>query len=266
MHSDKQSVGNRAESAKTVIIEEQLPILHIAVCDDEKEQLERLKQTFDTVAMPLSLQVEYFTSAENLLEELQIRKESEEELPEVIFCDVKMPKMDGIEFGKKLREISSALYLVLFTAYPEYAIHGYETRAFRYLLKPVTDSDITQVLHKILQEKGKCKKLLVRTAEKESVIVLSDITYLSAEDKYTILYTKGEHFVDRMSLSDYEKMLAPYGFFRIHRKYLVNLTQHKNMGKGKVTLLDGTTLPISRRRERDYREKLLQMLEEDLML
>lgn len=210
-------------------------------------------------------EVEYYTTAETLLEKLNICRSEGKSVPDIIFSDIQMPGMNGITFGKKIRDVAPDVFLVLFTSCPEYAIQGYETRAFRYMLKPITLPDIEQVLSTILQEMSKCKKLPVRTAEGERVRALSEITYLSAEDKYTILYTPNEHYVDRMSLNDYEQLLEPYGFCRIHRKYLVNLAQHKSMRKGKVSLLDGTELPISRRRESVYHERLVQMLGEELL-
>lgn len=265
MFSNQKLTKHQIKADTMMVAEESLHTLRIAVCDDEKEQLERLKQAFEDATVPVSLQVEYFETAKGLMEELQMRSENGAIVPEVIFCDIKMPEMDGITFGKKLRDISKKLYLVLFTAYPEYAIQGYETQAFRYLLKPVMTSDIEQVLCAILREIGSLKKLIMRTAEQECVVPLSDMIYLSAEDKYTILHEKEEYYVDRKSLSDYEKVLEPYGFFRIHRKYIVNLAQHKSMGGGEVVLLDGTKLPISRRREADYHTRLLKMLGEELL-
>lgn len=263
--SDKELNRNRITSGASVI-EEPVRVLRIAVCDDEVPQLEKLRQIFGEVKLPIQLQAEYFVSAEMLLEKMQKCHENDKDMPDVIFCDIKMPEMDGITFGKKIREFSRNIYLVLFTAYPEYAIKGYEARAFRYLLKPVKTLDIEQVLCNILQEIGKYKKLFVRTGETEYVRPLADIVYISSENKYTVLYTKDEHYVDFMSLNDYEKMLEAYGFCRIHRKHLVNLVWHQSMSKGKVTLLDGTELTISRRKEAVYRERLLQMLGEKLKL
>lgn len=263
--SDKELNSNRTITG-TSVIEEPVRVLHIAVCDDEVPQLEKLRQIFGEVKISLQLQVEYFVSAEMLLEKMQECHESGRDMPDIVFCDIRMPEMNGITFGKRIRELSRNIYLVLFTAYPEYAIKGYETRAFRYLLKPVMTLDIEQVLCNILQEMGKCKKLLVRTGEMEYVRSLADIVYISSENKYTILYTKDEYYVDFMSLNNYEKMLDAYGFCRIHRKHLVNLVWHQSMSNGAVTLLDGTKLLISRRKEAVYRKRLLQMLGEKLKL
>lgn len=265
MLSDKELTRNCTITDSFIVEGDKKNTLQIAVCDDEREHLQALKKIFENVKVSVLLEPEYFVSAEELLEKLYVCQENGEALPDIIFCDIKMPGMDGIAFGKKIQALSSDIYLVLITAYSEYAIRGYETGAFRFLLKPVTVSDVERVLSTILVEKGRSKKLLIRTTEEKYLLELSDIIYLASEDKYTILYTKNGYYVDRTSLKDYEKMLDAYGFCRIHRKYLVNLSKHKGIGRGKVTLHDGTELPISRRREAAYHTKLLQLLGEDLL-
>lgn len=265
MLSDKELKRTETLTGASVV-EEPVHVLHIAVCDDEECQLEELRQLFTQVKLPVELSVDYYAEAETLLGELQQCRENGSVMPDIIFCDVKMPGMDGIAFGRKIRMIRQNIYLILFTAYPEYAILGYETRAFRYLLKPITAVDMEQVICSILQEMGQTKKLLVRTGEKEYIQPLLNITYISSEDKYTVLYTKDEYYIDYMSLNDYERLLELYGFCRIHRKHLVNLAHHQCMSKGKVTLLDGTELPISRRKEAVYRKRLLQILGEKIVL
>lgn len=65
--------------------------------------------------------------------------------------------MDGISLGKEIRKLSPDIYLILLTAYAEYAIQGYGTGAFRYLLKPVSSGDIMQILRTIIRERGRQK-------------------------------------------------------------------------------------------------------------
>ena len=94
---------------------------------------------------------------------------------------------------------------------------------------------------------------------------LDDILYMSAEDKYTMLYTQQERLIDRTSLQELEGMLENCGFYRIHRKYLVNLRYHRSMSKGMLQLSNGQELPVSRRRETGYREALRKWMERELL-
>ena len=239
--------------------------LQIVICDDEEEHNQDICRLLSSLDLNVPLQLQSYTDAVTLLEDLRSRKLCGQFLPDIIFCDIKMPEMDGISLGKEIRKLSPDIYLILLTAYAEYAIQGYETGAFRYLLKPVSSEDIIQILCAIMQKRHRQKKLIVRNSEQESVLLLSEIIYLSSEDKYSILYTRDTHYVDRTSLNDYEMLLSAYGFCRIHRKHIVNISYHKSVGKGKVVLTNGTVLPVSRRREAAYRAALLQHLEEELL-
>ena len=239
--------------------------LQIVICDDEEEHNQNICRLLTSLDLNVPLQLQSYTAAVTLLEDLKNRKLCGQSLPDIIFCDIRMPDMDGISLGKEIRKLSPDIYLILLTAYAEYAIQGYETGAFRYLLKPVSSEDIIQILCAVIQKRNRQKKLIVRNSEQESVLLLSEIIYLSSEDKYSILYTRDTHYVDRNSLNDYEMMLRTYGFCRIHRKYIVNISYHKGMGKGKVVLSNGTVLPVSRRREAAYRAALLHHLEEELL-
>ena len=111
------------------------------------------------------------------------------------------------------------------------------------------------------QNRNRSKKLMVKSTEEAYIIDLKDIYYLSSEDKYTFIYTADKHFMDSNSLNEYEELLNDYGFCRIHRKYMVNMVHHKSIGKKTVILDDGTELLLSRRREKEYREKLFYGME-----
>ena len=233
--------------------------LKIFICEDEEAQLKELVAVIEQMESEEQLIVEGFLSPESLLEELQEKK------PDLVLIDIVMPEMDGITLAKKIRGILPDCYLIFTTAYAEYAIQGYEANAFRYLLKPITAEKVKKVLHEIRNEMKKSRKLLIKAVDGEHILKLDEILYLSAEDKYTILYTKERHFIDRTSLNDYERMLNPYGFSRVHRKFIINRIHHKCMGKGVITLDNGATVSISRRKEQEYRKNLFSDIEEEVL-
>lgn len=247
------------------IIEHTMDTLQIVICEDNLLQAEQLEKTIQQAKINLNYKISIFTSSRELLDMLIQKKDKGEPLPDIVFSDIRMPELNGIAFGKAIRELVPECYLIFTTAYEEYAIQGYEARAFRYFLKPVQQEDIEVLFWDILRETGRQKKLIVSDSEGQRVLSLSEILYLSAEDKYTILYTQNEHFMERISLKEYEKLLAPHGFFRIHRKYIVNTYHHKSMGKGQVYLSSGQALPISRRQETAYYATVLQGLKKDLV-
>ena len=244
-----------------VKVKEEESLLKIAICEYEKEHIEELEKVLGNVKGNKNIQVETFLSSSLFLNTLEKR----EELPDIIFLDIEMPEIDGITIGKKLQKISSDSYIIFTTAHPEYAVKGYEARAFRYILKPFSEEVISKVLFDVSQELGKNKKLMLQSDGKEHIIPLKDIIYICAEDKYTILYTKQQHYIERISLNSYEKLLSSYGFYRIHRKYIVNFFHHKGIENGRVHLTNNVRISISRRKEKEYHKELLQHLEKELI-
>lgn len=240
------------------MVEKSIPAL-VAVCDDEKEQLEELQQLLEEFGRREHFMVEAYISAEQLLEDINQKKNQNLPIPELIFLDIVMDEKDGIQLGKELRTLAPDSYLIFITAHPEYAIKGYEARAFRYILKPLTSEKVQEVLAAVREDKGRKirKKILVKSLDREYVVDINDIYYLCSEDKYTLIHTADGYYMDSTSLTEYEKQLSQYGFYRIHRKYLVNASHHKKMDKKTVVLDNDVELPLSRRREKEYREILL---------
>ena len=239
--------------------------LHIFLCEDHPIELEQLQQDIYQVAKEnqWDISCSSFSTADALLDVLEQGKA--ENKPDVIFTDIEMPGANGIDLGKKIYSSYPDIYLIFTTCHEEYAILGYETRAYRYLLKPITSQIIKQTLDQIFLERGKNKCLILKKDGNEMVIPLKEIVYINAEDKYTIFHTTETSYFDRVSLQECEEKLEKYGFYRIHRKYLVNMRHHKGLQKGNVIVSGNLKLPISRRKEETYQKQFMELLEQGML-
>lgn len=204
-------------------------------------------------------------SADELLSKFQPIEEGKENAPDIIFMDIRFPESDGITLGKKIKELCPDTYLVLVTAYAEYAIKGYEAATFRYLLKPVCTNELRKLFEEIKADSNKFKKILIKGKKNSALVCIQDILYISAEDKYAIVYTKKGHFISDMSLNKYEDKLGNYGFYRIHRKCLVNIFHHQGISGNKVQISNGTLLPISKSRIAAYQTSIYTYMRDDLI-
>ncbi|MBQ9983432.1 MAG: response regulator transcription factor [Lachnospiraceae bacterium] len=239
--------------------------LTIFICEDIAEDSTRLSDICEFLSEDYAMTVECFLSAESLKERLENIQQKGERFPNLILMDIELPGMDGITLGKQIKQMSPDVFLVFVTAYIEYAVKGYEASAFRYLLKPLSVDVMRTLITDIQAEYMKKKKLLVKTKHGEMVVSLQDLLYISAEDKYTVLYTKSQHFISDYSLKKYEEQLRGQGFFRIHRKYLVNLYHHQGIRSSKVVLSNDCVLPISKKRMSEYQKQLFRYLGEDIV-
>lgn len=236
----------------------------VIICDDNSEQLEQMKIVCRETLHMADADVLVYSSGTDMYEDIRTGKFTENGIRTVVFLDIEMPGIDGVELGCQIHECMPGWVIVFITAHPEYAIKGYEARAFRYLLKPLTSEAVQGVMDDIHREYSGIHRMLLSLPGMEEPVRLDDIVYISAEDKYTMIYTRVGRITDRTSLAELEEMLREYGFFRIHRKYIVNMRYHREISKGRLILSGGEELPISRRRESVYREILMKKMEKDL--
>ncbi|MFY8138696.1 MAG: LytR/AlgR family response regulator transcription factor [Flavobacteriales bacterium] len=191
-----------------------------------------------------------------------------ENKPDLLFLDIRMPGMSGFDL---MDEIYNDVGEVIFvTGYNEYAITALRYSALDYLLKPATKEDIEGALKRYYQrtekiltqskilnlkqnlnaEKTDFELVLLTKSEGEKRFRAADIMHCEADSNYSqIFLTKGRRFTASKTLSDLENLLDPNEFIRIHKSHLVNKNHIKGIGReNDLTLSDGTSLPISRRR------------------
>jgi DNA-binding LytR/AlgR family response regulator len=185
---------------------------------------------------------------------------------DVIFLDINIPEINGIEFAKSLINPPSIIFT---TAYREYAPEGFEIHAIDYLVKPISFERFIKAINHYL--KIATKTSIKPTAEKELAseddsiflkdsgkihkIHLNEIMYIESDGDYLKFYTKEKKVMVRGSLKSWEKSLPERQFIRIHNSYIVAINAIKSFTTYAVDL-GGIELPISR----GYREKVLLAL------
>lgn len=237
----------------------------VHICDDIKEHAMELQNLLQSLEANLHFEITISSTADEFLALLSSVENGNSSPWDIIFMDIRMPESDGITLGKKLKELCPDTYLIFTTAYSEYAVKGYEAAAYRYLLKPIKTEDLQVLMTDIRAELDKKKKILIKSKKNNAYVSLKEILYISAEDKYAIVYTSNGHFISDMSLNNYEEQLNAYGFYRIHRKYLVNVYHHHSLNDNKAHLSDGTVLPVSKAKTGAYRDFIFAYMREELV-
>lgn len=153
---------------------------------------------------------------------------------DVVFLDINMPRLDGLQLSKILRNQKKAPLVVFVTAHREYAVEAFELEAFDYLLKPFSESRIVSLLKRLEQQspketpqslaKGADKQITLLKNEKLIVIRALDILFAEAQEREVRIVTSKETFYQSTTFSDFLRKLPAECFFRCHRSYLVNLT------------------------------------------
>ncbi|WP_053361642.1 LytTR family DNA-binding domain-containing protein [Bacillus sp. FJAT-27251] len=152
--------------------------------------------------------------------------------PDVVFLDVEMPRMNGMEAAKALMELKKVPLVVFATAYPEFAVEAFRYDAVDYLLKPYDEELLKETIVRIEkklaaslnEEPGRSPgKLAVELEGEIFYLEPKDIMYIYRDDKITRLVAKSGEYETKTPLKDLESRLQNFGFFRIHKSYLVNL-------------------------------------------
>ncbi len=157
--------------------------------------------------------------AENAMQAYKILQNQSVDL---MFLDIQMPHLNGIDFLKSLSQKPKTIFT---TAYRDFAIEGFELEAVDYLLKPITFERFFKAVERILRNMADDKQdfILIKTEGMQRKIFLSEIVYFESQgnDIKVVLATQ-ESFISKSKITDLEKTLSGKGFVRIHRSFIIN--------------------------------------------
>lgn len=180
-----------------------------------------------------------------------------EETPvDVIFLDINMPDLNGLDF---VRSVENPPLIVFTTAYSEYALEGYEVEAVDYLLKPFGMGKVMAAANKVrkrLEAMGKKDDdvLFLKTDYKVVSIRISQITYVEGMAEYVRIHLEGEAkpLTTLLRMKALEERLVPHGFLRVQRSFIIKLSHIAAVNKARVFLDTGESIPVGE----SYRESL----------
>lgn len=220
--------------------------MKIAVCEDNVVQINLLNNKINNWAREkgINLSIDNFTTAESFLFQW-----SDYDKYDIIFLDIKLSKMSGIELSNIIREKNKVIDIVFVTGFFKYALHGYRVGALQYLMKPINTQDLyfclDKTLHRINKE-HRTSKIVLETTKQVIKLDYNQIYYCIMFSPYIDIHTNSEKITLRKKISDLEKILPNEYFVRCHRSYIVNVKHIKSITKNNVFLENGVKIPISR--------------------
>ena len=222
-----------------------------AICDDEKEIRDLIEGAVREVSG--EIQTEVYEDAAGILDPSFDA--------DILFLDIQMPKISGMEAAARLRASGRKTVIVFVTALEEEVFNAFDVGAFNFIVKPFTESRLKDVIRKavrqseeqkltedILKEKTSgesCRSITVKSGGANTNVTLSDVVYAEIFDRRIILHMTGGNVIEYYGrISDLEK-IAGRDFYRVHRAYLINLGYVKSYDSRTVRMHDAA-IPVAR--------------------
>lgn len=248
-------------------------MVKIVIVDDEKHCTDILLALIERNYPDYSI-IGCFNSATEALS--FINKQSFD----LLFLDIQMPELNGFMLLDKLKEIT--FDVVFTTAFDQYAIKAFKYSAFSYLLKPITEKALVDVLDNWEKKKDKIReeqwhllkefvgkpsfeadKIALPSSHGLEIIEINEILRCRSENNYTVFHIRGgEQLIVSRSLKEVEDILNSHGFVRIHQSHIVNSTCIKSISRkegGFILMCDGSEVPVSRQKK-EMLDKLLEKM------
>ncbi|WP_397445174.1 LytR/AlgR family response regulator transcription factor [Polaribacter sp. R77954] len=228
------------------------------IIDDEQDAIESLTWEINMFCKDIKI-VDSFTNPEEAISAVNYLK------PDCVFLDIEMPKIDGFQLLSHLKYRD--FDLVITTAYDNYALKAFKENAIDYLLKPIDNDDLIQVVEKIKKNKlnkqlgfsvkdllptieKKNKKIAIPLSGKVVFLNIEEVVYCKSDGNYTTLFLlDGTSYLYSKKIKDVYELLNTEDIVRVHQSYLVNMNFVKEYVKneGYYLILENTkTIPVSK--------------------
>jgi DNA-binding LytR/AlgR family response regulator len=237
-------------------------MIYIAICDDDALDIQSLEKHLAKLSeYDLSAKILTYQDPTELVED--IRRGYRFNL---IFMDMLMKPINGIDASMKIRQYDQAVPLVIVTATSEFAVDGYKVEALRYLIKPIKEEELLKVVVPILQKNKFLNQqfFTFQGAEGLTRLPVGDIYYFQSDLRdIKVVSTEGASIFTG-KISEIADNMDKFDFVRTHKSYVVNLHKIETLNAQELTLSNGEHLPVSKHRYKDIMLRYLDIVNPEI--
>lgn len=239
-------------------------MIRVALCDDEKVITSKVESYLLEIQMShgIEMSIDVFFDGSTLSS--HISRGSEYDL---IYLDIEMEKMNGVDAARWIREIDKLVLLIYISSHEIYLKELFEVEPFRFLGKPINKEEFEHVFLKAYEKISSNNQYFEFKYNREiRKIPIKDIQFFESDKRVIYIYTNDEMEKFYGKLNDVEKKLksSKVTFLRIHRSYLVNYNYVKKIGVNSIEMLDGTVHEISIEQQKKLRQKYCMLIGGDI--
>ncbi len=231
-------------------------MIRVAICDDEKYMSDIIgKMVSDFFHRKnMGIAIMQFSSGEELLEY--------DKRIDILFLDIQMKHLDGIETAKRLREHEFKGFLIFVTILKEMVFRSFEVQAYDYLVKPIEETRFEKMMERLflsLQNASE-SNLLVQKGYESRIVPFEDIVYCEIIDRKVYLHLESSEVIDFYGRIENLEEKLDDRFFRCHRSFLINMKYLKSYKNGRAYMEGNREIPVSRLRSKEFSGVILQYM------
>lgn len=230
-------------------------MIHIAVCDDERDFVAHLSELLTRYAQETGEEMKvtaYYDGMELI--------EGYDTTIDLIFLDIQMKLVDGLRAAERIRQMDEKVGIIFLTTLTQCTLEGYKYQAADYIIKPIKYVRLKAEMDQWIRRnrKNDSPAIVVANDAGKYKVYLRTLQYVETFNRNLLLHTDQEKIVCYKSMKEMEQELTGQGFVRCHTSYIVNLFYVKGVNKLEITLVTGETLPISQPKRKLFMEQLAE--------
>jgi Response regulator of the LytR/AlgR family len=230
-------------------------MLHIAICDDEKDFVIYLTELIYQYAAETGeeMKVSTFYDGMELIE-------GYDTTIDLIFLDIQMKLVNGLRTAERIRQMDEKVGIIFLTTLTQCALEGYKYQATNYIIKPMKYVRLKAEMDdwRKHNRKNDSPAIVVANDSGKYKIFLNTLRYVETFNRNLLVHTEQENIICYRSMKELEQELAEHGFVRCHTSYIVNLFFVKGVNKLEITLVTGEIIPISQPKRKQFMEQLAE--------
>lgn len=228
-------------------------MLHIAICDDEKDFVEHLTGLLLQYSRDTGREIKitaYYDGMELI--------EKYDTTIDLIFLDICMKMVNGLHAAERIRQMDENVGIIFLTTLTQYGLEGYKYQATNYIIKPLKYVRLKSEMDKFIRrrQKDETPSLVIANDTGKYKVSLKSIRYIETYNRNLMFHTENENIICYKSMKEVEKQLADRSFVRCHTSYIVNLFYVKGIKKLDIELITGETIPVSQPKRKEFMERL----------
>lgn len=238
-------------------------MMHIAICDDEKDFVAYLTSQLNQYATETDLEIKvtaYYDGMELI--------EKYDTTIDLIFLDIQMRLVNGLRAAERIRQMDEKVGIIFLTTLTQYGLEGYKYQATNYIIKPMKyvrlKAEMDQWLKK--HRKDDSPTMVVSNDTGRYKVFLKSLRYVETFNRNLLLHTEQDNIICYKSMKEVERELQDKGFVRCHTSYIINLYYVKNVKVKslEIELITGEIIPISQPKRKAFMEQLAEYMGDQL--